>query len=145
MRSIVGRIERSGAFIDMTVMASPQHIAQLRKVGLPLPGTRTVRALVDTGASDSALDFNIITHLGLIPTGRVKVHTSTTGSDYEERDQYAVSLFIGSQQGEVAQYTVSVVGAGLASEGFLAIVGWNVLERCVLLCDGPNKTFKLDY
>ncbi len=145
MRSIVGRIERAGAFIDMTAMAPGKHVELLRKLGRAVPGSRTVRSLIDTGASDSAPDFGIIAHPGLIPTGRIKVRSSTTGSQYEERDQYAVSLYIGTQRGETAEYTVSVVGAGLASEGFLAIIGWNVLERCVLLCDGPKKTFRLDY
>src|SRR4051812_27928879 len=99
MGSIVGRIERGGAFVDMTAMASPQHVQQLRKAGLPYPGAITIRSLVDTGASDSALDFGIIERLGLIPTGQVKVHTSTTGAEYEKRDQFAVSLFLGTQGG----------------------------------------------
>jgi hypothetical protein len=145
MRSIVGRIERAGAFIDVTAMAPGKHVELLRKLGRPVPSPMTLRTLVDTGASDCALDFGVINHFGLMPTGRVKIHTSSTGPEYEERDQYGMSLYIGSQPGETAEYTVSVIGAGLASEGFLAIIGWSVLERCVLLCNGPNKTFQLDY
>lgn len=145
MRSIVGRIERAGPFIDLTAMAPSKYVELLRKQRSPVPAPRTVRALLDTGATESALDFGLINHFGLTPTNRIKIHTPTTGSEYEERDQYGISLYIGSQPGETAEYTISVIGAGLASEGFLAIIGWSVLERCVLLCDGPNKTFKLDY
>jgi len=145
MRIIRGRIGPQGPFIDATAMASPQHVTGLKAANRAAPAPVTVRALVDTGASCCALDNEIIARLGLILTGRTKIHTSTTGPGYEERDQYAASLFLGTAPGLTASFTVSVVGADLASEGFLAIVGWDILNQCILSCNGPRKLFRLRY
>jgi hypothetical protein len=145
MRSIVGTIERGGPFAQMTAMAPHKFVEQLRKAKLPVPAPITIRVLLDTGASESAVDSHIISRLGLLTTGRAKIHTPTSGSNYEERDQYGVSLYFGSLPGETAEYTVSVIESSFASEGFMAIIGWDVLSKCVLLCDGPQKTFRLDY
>jgi hypothetical protein len=145
MRSITGRIERAGPLVRMTAMAPPKHVELLRKANLPLPPAITIRGLLDTGASASAIDSGIVLRLGLFSTGRTKIHTPTSGSDYEERDQYALSLFLGSQPGETVAYIVSVIETSLASEGFDALIGWDILSKCVLHCDGPQGTFQLDY
>ena len=128
-------------------MASHPHVRRLKAAGLPPPPSKTIRALIDTGASSCALDFGIISALGLIPTGKTHVHTPSTGAAYEERELYDASLFLyppGDTQA-VAYFTVPVIGAHLASEGFLALIGWDVLLKCVLLCDGPRRTFRLDF
>ena len=145
MRIIRGRIEPQGPFINTTVMATSQHVARLKAARLPVPSPVTGRTLVDTGASCCALDNEIIARLGLNPTGRSKIHTATTGPGYEERDQYAASIFIGTMPGLVASYTLSVVGADLASEGFLVIIGWDLLNQCVLSCNGPARSFRIKY
>jgi hypothetical protein len=101
--------------------------------------------LVDTGASSSVLDSTVITRLGLIQTGRPLVHTPTTGSNYEEREQYDVSFFLGSLPEDIASFTVGAIRSDLASEGFLAILGWDILRSCILTCHGPSRTFRLKY
>jgi hypothetical protein len=97
---------------------------------------------VDTGASASAIDDNIVRQLGLIQTGRSRVHTP---AGYVERDQFDVTVFFGSQAGEVKSFTIGVISTDLASEGFAAILGWDILIQCVLTCDGPASSFRLDY
>jgi predicted aspartyl protease len=145
MRSITGRLDPRGPFINITVMPTNQHVARVRAAGRPVASPATVRALVDTGASCCALDRHVVSQLGLIQTGRTPIHSPTTGAAYEERDQYDACIYFGSQPGEVKEFTVSVVATDLASEGFLAIIGWDVLKQCVLVCDGPNLSFRLDY
>lgn len=145
MRSINGRIEPQGPFLDTTVMATPQHVARLKQARRPAPHPVSIRTLIDTGASGCVLDFGIVARLGLIQTGRTKIHTSTTGPGYEERDQFDANIFISTPDQGVASFVVSVVGADLASEGFLGIVGWDVLFKCVLICDGPAKSFRLEF
>jgi hypothetical protein len=145
MRTISGRIEPRGPFIEATVMASPQHVDQLKALHLPVPSPAIVRALVDTGASSCVLDSGIISRLGLIQTGKTLVHTSTTGQNYEERDLYDASIFIGDSLQGFAMFTVGFVRSDLASEGFLAIIGWDILNRCILTCDGPSGTFTLTF
>jgi hypothetical protein len=142
MGSIAGRIEPNGPFINVTLMQTSQHVARVKAAKLPPAAPVTVRALVDTGASASAIDSNIVRQLGLNQTGRSLVHTP---AGYVERDQFDASVFFGSQAGDVKSFTIGVVSTDLASEGFAAIIGWDILIRCVLTCDGPAGSFRLDY
>jgi hypothetical protein len=145
MNSITGRIEKQGAFGQATIMATPQHIKRLKRAGTPPPQPVTVRALIDTGAASCVLDSGIISRLNLIQTGRTFIHTPSTGTAYQEHEIYDASVFLGSLAGGVTSFNVEAVRSDLASEGFLAIIGWDILSKCVLLCDGPAGTFRLDY
>jgi Retroviral aspartyl protease len=145
MRSISGRLTPRGPFIDVTVMQTEQHVARLKAARRPVATPAIIRSLIDTGASGCVLDNHVVSQLGLIQTGMTQIHTPTTGAAYEERNQYDVCVFFGSQTGEVKAFTVGVIATDLASEGFLAIIGWDILSHCTLVCDGPNQTFKLDY
>jgi hypothetical protein len=44
-----------------------------------------------------------------------------------------------------ASFTLGVIAPHLASEGFLAIVGWDILFLCVLTRDVPARSFRLDF
>jgi len=145
MGSISGRIERAGPFAHVTIMATPQHVSVLKARKLPVPQPVTVRTLVDTGAESCVLDFSVVKALCLLPTGRTFVHTMTTGNEYAEREQYDASYFLSEAGVATTQFNVSALGADLASEGFLAIIGWDILLKCVLTCDGPARTFRLDF
>lgn len=145
MRAISGRIEPHGAFATITVMATDQFVATLKKHGRRPPAPISVRALIDTGAGCSALDSGIITRLGLIQTGVDQIHTATTGADFEERDVYDACFFLGSQEDEVKAFTVRAVRGELACAGFLAIIGWEILSHCRLICDGPKREYQLEY
>ncbi len=142
MRSLTGRIEPKGPFLFVTAMQTTQYVERAKAAGITPTAPMNVRALVDTGASSSALDATVIQSLNLIQTGRTQVHTP---SGYGERDQFDVSLFFGSVPGDVKSFTVSIISSDLASEGFLAILGWDILRHCILTCDGPKGTFRLDY
>jgi len=83
-----------------------------------------------------------VSQLSLIQTGRGLVHTP---AGYVDRDEFDVSIFVGSQAGEVKNFTIGVISTDLASEGFGVLIGWNILIHCILNCDGPARSFRLDY
>jgi hypothetical protein len=143
MGTISGRLEPRGAFVEVTVSVTPQRAAMLGAAGLPIPAPLTVRALIDIGASGCALDNTVIRGLNLTPTGKVLVHTPSTGAGYVARDEYDVGMVIGAPGPGARTFIVGVVGADLAGEGFLALIGWEVLNHCTLFCDGPAGTFTL--
>jgi predicted aspartyl protease len=145
MGHLTGKIERQGPFIDVTVMATHQRVSSLKAAGLPFPQPQTIRALIDTGASCSVLDRNVSTALGLAPTSTTLVHTPSTGSNYAMRDVFDVSLTLGASKPDPATFTLGVIASDLASEGFLALIGWDVLAQCVLTCDGPASVFTLTF
>ncbi len=42
-------------------------------------------------------------------------------------------------------FNVGVIESHLASEGFLALIGWDILSHCILTSDGPAKRFSLEF
>ena len=120
-------------------MASPQLVTKLREAGLPWPQPVIVRALIDTGASGSVLDRSMIAQLGLISKGTTSIHTPSTGSAYETREIFDASVILGPDAPRPLVLTVAFIESDLASEGFLALIGWDVLEHCILTCDGPSR------
>ncbi len=143
MGSVAGRIERGGPFCDIKVMASPQHVALLKAAGQPYPAPIVIRSLIDTGASCSLVERGIIRSLQLMPTGSVPIHTPSTGSNDSTRNQYDVTFVLGETGSAPAIFTVGALESEFASEGFMALIGWDVLRHCVLICDGPAATFTL--
>lgn len=124
-------------------MQSPQRVEALKRAGKSFSSPMLVQGLIDTGASCSALDSTIIRSLDLQPHGTVSIHTPSTGSAYESRAQYDACLVIGDPA-ELALHLVRpVIACGLASEGFQALIGRDVLDCCVLTYDGPNRCFTL--
>ena len=121
MRKLDGRLESRGPFIEVRVMATPQRVAVLKATGTSFPAPLTIRALIDTGASASTIDSTILRGLGLTPTGVVRIHTPSTGSQYLHRDQFDVCMAIGNPNDPPETYIIGVIGAELASEGFCAL------------------------
>jgi hypothetical protein len=145
MGTLTGSLDPQGPFIYATIMATPQHISALKSANCPVPQPVTVWTLLDTGSTGSILDFGLIRKFQLVPTGKTLVHTTTTGAKREERDQYDVSIFLTEQGANAVQHNVSIVGADLACEGLMAIIGWDILIKCCFLCDGPSGIFRLDF
>jgi hypothetical protein len=149
MRNISGRIERQGAFAYATVMATSFQVAALKAQGLAYPAPQQIAALIDTGASSSVLDTSVISSFALTLTGQTLIHTPSTGSQYESRNQYAASISLidptlDPRQG-IEVYNIAVIESHLASEGFLAIIGRDILSRCIFTFDGPAKIYRLEF
>jgi hypothetical protein len=143
MHVLKGRISKLGPMIDVKVMQSSQRVAALKRARMPYTQPVTVLALLDTGAGSSALDRQVVTSLGLGPTGIIKIHTPSTGTKYEERSLYDASLVIGEGYPTPLALTLPVLESDFASEGFLALIGRDVLDQCFLMYDGPAATFSL--
>ena len=145
MGKYLGKLEARGPFIEIKVMATRQRVEVLKSLNLPYPGPATIRALIDTGASSSALDEGIVGRLKLTPTGSVSVHTPSTGPTHDTCDQYDVTVVLGENAPDPKTFTVGVLGSRFASEGFFALIGWDILSQCILTCDGPSRSFSLEY
>lgn len=128
------------------ILVSQGRSKALIDAGAKLPEPVQIRALVDTGASCTCLDPEVLATLGLTPTGTTSVVTA--GGVPEERDVYDVALAIPSGKGEQVffEHTMAVVAAPLLkSQGFHALIGRDVLSRCILNYNGSTKTYTLAY
>lgn len=143
MPILSGQVDPRGLIVEVTVMLTPQRVQALKRAGLGFAGPLRVPSLIDTGASSSCLDLTVLGGLGLQPTGSTHIHTPSTGSQYETRDQYDVSLSLGVDQPHPLTLVLPVIGSSFASEGFLALIGRDVLCYCVLTYHGRGGQFAL--
>ena len=115
----------------------------------PVPDLVKIRALVDTGASCTCVDPSVLSALGLTPTGSAMMVTPSTGSTPHQTDQYDVALVIGASsasQPPLVVPTLAVVASELLSrQGFHALIGRDVLRRCILNYNGSSGFFTLAY
>lgn len=139
--SVEGKIEAAGPITNVKIMASSARVELLKARGLAYPEPVTVRALVDTGASSSAIDIHLVQEFGLVPTGSTLIHSPSGES---RRDIYDISVAI-SPENNPRVYTIGVVATELARNGFFMLVGWDILSTCGLECDGPARKFTLRY
>lgn len=89
-------------------------------------------ALIDTGASQSCVDEQVAIDLGLpvVDVGRM------TSASHEQHpcNLYPVQISI---TGSITFQSPRAMGAKLAPIGYIAIIGRDVLQHCVLICNGP--------
>ncbi len=143
MHVLKGRVHGRGPMIDVKVMQSSQRVAALKQANLPYVHPVTILGLLDTGAGCSALDRGVIRTLGLNPTGMIKIHTPSTGTNYEERNLYDASLVIGEGYPKPLAVTLPILESDFASEGFLALIGRDILDQCFMMYDGPAASYTL--
>ena len=115
--------------------------------GQPVPTAQTVPALVDTGASLTCVDPEVLTALELSPTGSIPVHTPSSGDDPEQMDVFDVSLQIWCGAGDppLERRIIPVVGSKLKVQGIQALIGRDVLSDCLLVYNGTTSMFTLAF
>lgn len=114
-----------------------------------VPNPAQIRGLIDTGASGTCVDPSVLTILGLSPTGSVTVNTPSTGNQPHVADQYDVSLLIPGALATHAPLTVPnlpvMCAELLTAQGFHALIGRDILSRCLFSYNGAMGLFTLAY
>ncbi len=111
-----------------------------------MPGVQNIRALVDSGASCTCIDPQVLMALGLQATGKTTMTTPSTGTTPVEADTYDVSIIIpaGTQQ-PLMRPVMSVVSSALIHQGFHALLGRDVLAECIFTYNGSAEIFTFAY
>jgi hypothetical protein len=136
---------RHGATVWTKVMQSPEYVDALKKAGLKYATPFSVIGILDTGANVSALDSQVIRGMSLLHRGTAEVHTPSTGLGVEHRDVFDASLVLGEGESDPLESTVEVIQCDFAGRGFYALIGRDILCRCVLTYDGPANMFHLSW
>lgn len=134
-----------GPSMYVKVMQSEHRVTALKKAGRKFSAPVDILGLIDTGASISALDFNVIRRLDIPPRGSIAIHTPSTGTAYENRYTHDVCLVLGETETTSLIITTPIIGIELASQGFYALLGRDVLRHCRLVYDGPQGSITLEY
>ena len=134
-----------GLVVDAAVMVSVSRAEALTLAGQPVPGAQRIFALLDTGASISAVDPGVLQTLGLQATGKADIHTPSTQGVPVLVDTYDVCIGIFAARpgdshfvSETVQVTASVLTGGVQ-----ALIGTDILRRCILTYNGADDCFSL--
>jgi hypothetical protein len=131
----------------LAAVSAPRRAA-LEAANQPIPPPVRIRALVDTGASCTCIDPTVLAQLQLTPTGSTQMITPSTGQTPVVTEQYDVGIYVPGPTGAdrpLAFPTLPVVASDLQLQGFQALIGRDVLSRCILYYNGDFGLFTLGY
>lgn len=140
-------IDAAGPVVNAGVSVSEGRKGALLAQNLLVPGMRIIRALVDTGASFTSIEPGVLAALNLTPTGTIDIVTPSTGSGVHTADTYDIDFLIGGAAASDTPLSIPNLRVA-ASELFLkqgihALIGRDVLQRCILVYNGSVNTFSL--
>jgi hypothetical protein len=136
-----------GPLVSVMVAPSQPRQQALKAAGLSLPPPTNGVFLVDTGASNTVIDPSLIGPLGLSPTGTIMCHTPSTGGAALPFNQYDVLLFLPGPAGGAGWLipALPVMESALSAQGIMGLIGRDVLDRAMLVYNGPAGHFTLAY
>jgi hypothetical protein len=134
--------------LNALVVPSAARRKAILDAGQTVPQPFKIRALVDTGASNTCVDPAVTAALGLAPTGQVLCNTPSSGATPHQANQYDVGILIPATQAHPPLFrdTLAVMEADLlTSQGFHALIGRDVLGDCILTYNGSAGLFMLAF
>ena len=134
----------TGPLLDVLISVSAPRQAALKQAGQAVPSPQIARALIDTGASITAVDPAITTALNLIPTGQTTIHTPSTAAEQPHPcATYDVHLTLSHPALSFYINALPVIQSNLHHQGIQALIGRDVLANCLLFYDGRAGTYVL--
>jgi predicted aspartyl protease len=128
-----------GPTIQVTVSVHRSIAQQLLQQGAPLPQPIAGRALIDTGASATCIDEGIAKQLGLPVVDTVQVATPSHASV----QQNVYPAFIEVVGSSLVIDAPRAIGAALAAQDLLLLIGRDLLQFCVLHYNGTTGQITL--
>jgi hypothetical protein len=142
-------LQPGGPLLRVLVGVSSPRAQALTSAGLQVPTGVQGTFLVDTGASCTCADPDLIQSLGLQPTGRTAIQTPSTASGPPHFcDQYDVSIFIPGNPAVGGGHLVAalpIIATHLRSQNIDGLIGRDVLNGCTLIYNGTASIFTLAY
>jgi len=132
-------LHREGPKIKVRIGLPSIMAQQLKQQGKKLPLIEG-EALVDTGASISAVDRQVFQQLAISPIGVVTVRSPTIP---QQQNLYPVT-FIFPELRLTAEST-GVIGSNLLNQGIVALIGRDLLTKFVFIYNGSSGSFTLAF
>jgi predicted aspartyl protease len=138
-------LTQAGPLLDVLIGVSQAKEEALKKAGIPVPTLTPARALIDTGASGTVIDPDVIDKLLLTPTGKGSTLTASTGSVPHEADLYDISIHIPIQRTIKIFPSVPIMALELAPLGVQVLIGRDILNQGLFIYDGPTQKYTLSF
>lgn len=145
MPCLTFNLSANGSLLDLAVSISKPRQVALQKAGKTIPSPAKMRGLIDTGASCTCIDPEIIKSLNLAPTGVTSIATPSTGKNAHICNQFDVSIKLVHPSHVYTISVLPIIETHLSHLGFDALIGRDVLSRCLLVYNGPNNTYTLAF
>lgn len=134
-----------GPLLQVEVHVPAALAAVMSNTGQTIPAPITGWALIDTGATLTAVNADTATQLGVSPVG---VASGGTAGGQVQHSLYPVRLmFPGTgldiEFGQAAG--VNLTGQVVGGHQIVALIGRDVLAGCVLTYNGPGGMFSLSF
>ena len=141
-------LQAAGPILPVQVEIPTALAAQLQQAGQPIPPPVPGLALIDTGASLSAVDVTVVQTLGVQPVGIANVGGVTGAGQqptYPGRFTFPgtglpsidFSLLLGANLG-------GLTVPGMPGQ-LIALLGREILQRFILIYNGPAAMFSLAF
>ena len=131
--------------MDLLVGVSDARAQALKNLQRPIPVPIHVRGLVDTGASCTAIDVDVIKALGITPTGRTSVLTPSTGAKPHECNQYDCGITLLHTTTQLNLSPIAAIESRLSHQGFHVLIGRDILRNCLFFYNGAVSRFALAF
>lgn len=143
-------IAANGPLVQCLLLPSQARRDALAAAGQPVPGSVNATLLIDTGASCTVLDMQVINQLGLQQTGSTAAHTPSTGTQSVSMPNYDVGLILvgrESQQHRIQQFAnLPIVGSDFsAQQGMDGLLGRDVLKHARMTYAGADGLVLLSF
>jgi predicted aspartyl protease len=145
MPHLTVQVSPGGPVLDIRVGVSLARRQALLQSGQLVPNPVQIRALVDTGASCTCVDPQILQALTLSPRGITPMLTPSTGAAPHPANVYDVSLVLMHPNLSLTLGNVAVAESHLSVQGIQALIGRDVPRRCLFVYDGQTGIFTLAF
>lgn len=122
--------------IGLSLPATEELKAQKKDIPLPYE----VTALIDTGASGTAINSEVVQNLSLISRGITQIATPSTKA--HSCNVYDISLLLPNK---VTIPLLQAVEAPLEGQNIQCLIGRDVLSKGILIYNGYTNTFSLSF
>ncbi len=140
-------VEQIGPVLTVAVGVSVPRAGALVAHGQSAPPPVMGRFLLDTGASKTCVDLDLIVPLGLPRINSVLISTPSTGGKPATRDQFDASVIIQGNSPDVSYLVaaIPIIATHFRSQGIDGLIGRDVIDLCMLVYNGPARTVTLGH
>jgi hypothetical protein len=132
-------LAKDGSTLEVEVHVTDRHAKILEDNDKNIPSPQSGKGLIDTGASISAIDVDMLQKLDISPIGATKV---STPSGQATQELYAVK-FSFPGKGLPDMTSLNVLGSNLKKQDICALIGRDILRHCLLVYDGTSGSIML--
>lgn len=128
-------LQRTGPILQVVISPTRQHLDSLAENNKAIPQPVSGFALIDTGATSTAVDESVCRELNISPTGAAR--TAHAGGS-EIRQCYPIQVsFPGSGLPSTVIPTAMSVNLQFGKKPYVLLLGRDLLSRLRLVYNGP--------